>query len=231
MQKKRSLEEALKRQVSTRSQLILRRLRKYLIAGILVTAPTALTLYLAYIFIIFVDAQVAKLLPQDWQPAYGESIFPGSGLIFALLFFVLTGWLAANVFGKLFIEASEFVMQHMPFVRTLYNAIKQVIETLIGSQAKAFREVVMVEFPRKDVWTLGFVTGVTEGEIKGNLKGQEMVNIFVPTAPSPVNGFMLFVPRQEIIPLRMSIEEGIKMVVSMGILSPRSMEKQIPADL
>jgi uncharacterized membrane protein len=114
-------------------------------------------------------------------------------------------------------------MGRMPVIRIFYNAIKQVIETLMGSQAKAFREVVLIEYPRAGCWTIGFVTGAVEGEIGNAMGGAgagEVISVFVPTAPSPVNGFLLFVPRAEAVSLSMTVEEGIKMVVSMGMITP-----------
>lgn len=188
--------------------------------GILVTAPTAITLYLAYIFISFMDEQVARMLPNSWQPPYGESIFPGSGILIAGSFLVLAGWAASNFLGHIFIEFAESLVNMVPGLRNVYNTIKQVVETIMGSQAKAFREVVLIEYPRKGSWTLGFVTGTPANEINTSGKDEELVSVFVPTAPSPVNGFLLFIPRKEITSLKMTVEEGIKMVVSMGIVCP-----------
>ncbi len=219
MQEKPTINDALKRQVSVRWKITLRRLRKFFLTGVLVTAPIAITLYVTYIFIVFMDRQLTNILPNNLQPAYGESVFPGSGLVITVLFFIGIGWLATNVLGQLFIQMSEYVMGRMPIIRTFYNAIKQVIETLMGSQAKAFREVVLIEYPRKGTWTLGFVTGIPEGEIQGDLN-QDLVTVFVPTAPSPVNGFLLFVPRKDMISLKMSVDEGIKMVISCGMIAP-----------
>ena len=219
MNDKPTINQKLKRQASVRSKLVFRRIQKYFLTGILVTAPIAVTFYLAYVFVVFMDREVASLLPPEWQPAYGQGIFPGSGLVITMVFFIGVGWLATNVLGRIFIEISEYIVGRMPIIRTFYTAIKQVIETLIGSQAKAFREVVMIEYPRKGTWTLGFVTGVPEGEIQGGLN-QDLITVFVPTAPSPVNGFLLFVPRKEAIPLKMSVNEGIKMVVSCGMIAP-----------
>ncbi|HQX27738.1 MAG TPA: DUF502 domain-containing protein [Alphaproteobacteria bacterium] len=219
MQEKPTINDALKRQVSVRWKITLRRLRKFFLTGVLVTAPIAITLYVTYVFIVFMDRQLANILPNNLQPAYGESVFPGSGLIITIVFFIGVGWFATNVLGQMFIQISEYIMGRMPIVRTFYNAIKQVVETLMGSQAKAFREVVLIEYPRKGTWTLGFVTGIPEGEIQGDLN-QDLVTVFVPTAPSPVNGFLLFVPRKDMISLKMSVDEGIKMVISCGMIAP-----------
>lgn len=220
MHDKSSLDTVLKRHLSIRSKRILRRVRKYFLTGILVTAPIAITLYLAYVFIIFMDHQVAKIIPGHFGPYQDETIFPGSGVIITLVFFVAVGWLTSNVLGQMFVTFSEYVMGRMPVIRIFYNAIKQVIETLMGSQAKAFREVVLIEYPRAGCWTIGFVTGTAEGEIANGTGAGEVISVFVPTAPSPVNGFLLFVPRAEAVSLHMTVEEGIKMVVSMGMIAP-----------
>jgi uncharacterized membrane protein len=220
MYDKSSIDSILKRHLSIRSKKMLRRVRKYFLTGILVTAPIAITLYLAYVFILFMDHQVAKIIPGHFGPYQEETIFPGSGLVITLVFFVAVGWLTSNVLGQMFVTFSEYIMTHMPVIRIFYNAIKQVIETLMGSQAKAFREVVLIEYPRAGCWTIGFVTGSAEGEIAQGTGASDVISVFVPTAPSPVNGFLLFVPRAEAVSLKMSVEEGVKMVVSMGMIAP-----------
>lgn len=200
---------------------IFRRLRSHLLAGILVTAPITLTVYLTYIFLTFVDAQVTGILPLDiYEAYYAHTTIPGIGLLIAVFFFIFVGWFARNFMGRMLIQVSEYIVHRLPVINALYKAVKQVMETLLGSQAQAFREVVMIEYPRKGTWTLGFVTGFTEGEIQDISKDDDLINVFVPTAPSPVNGFLLFVPKADMIPLKMSVEEGIKMVISMGIITP-----------
>jgi uncharacterized membrane protein len=207
-----------KRHVSARSRLFMKELRRYLITGVLVTAPIAITLYLAWSILVFIDRQVAKILPGDWQyTVFGETIFPGIGLVLTIIFFIAAGWFATNFLGKIIVRFSEYIVQKMPGINTLYKAVKQVFETIFGSQAQAFREVVLIEYPRQGSWTLGFVTGIPEGEIQQG--GEDLVSVFVPTAPSPMNGFLLFIPRKDMIPLKIGVEEGLKMVVSMGILS------------
>lgn len=202
------------------------RLRSYFLRGIVVTAPIALTLYLSWRFLTWVDSRIAALLPPDYNPnTYLSHALhfevPGIGLVIVGVFFVVAGWFASNIVGRLFVRVSEFFVERMPVVRGLYTAIKQVFETLMTSRSNAFREVVMVEFPRPGVWALGFVTGVTEGEFQSLSSGHDkMVNVFVPTAPSPVNGFLIFVPRRALKTMAMSVEEAMKMIVSMGVLMP-----------
>ncbi len=203
------------------SRGIAARLRGYLLAGILVTAPISITIYLTYVFLTFVDSKVARLLPKDWYDAfYGATTFPGIGLLIALAGFILIGWFATNFLGRLIIRISEYIVDRMPVIRTLYGAIKQIFETIMASQSTAFREVVMLEYPRKGVWSIGFVTGTTQGEVQAHTKA-ETVNVFVPTTPNPTSGYLLFVPKKELKYLSMSVEEGVKLVVSAGIIAPQ----------
>lgn len=202
------------------------RLRSYFLAGILVTAPISITVYLTYSFFIFVDSTVVKLLPREvYDALYGTATFPGIGLLIALAFFVVIGWFATNFLGRMFIRMSEYIVDRMPVIRTLYSAIKQIFETIMASQSSAFREVVMLEYPRKGVWSLGFVTGVSKGEVQ-ELTENETINVFVPTTPNPTSGFLLFVPRKELHFLDMSVEEGVKMVVSAGIITPQHVDEK-----
>ncbi|MDH5722541.1 MAG: DUF502 domain-containing protein [Alphaproteobacteria bacterium] len=202
------------------------RLRAYLIAGILVTAPISLTVYLTYVFLTFIDHNVARLLPKEmYEALYGGTTIPGIGLIIALAFFITVGWFARNFFGRLIIRISEYIVHRMPVISKLYSAIKQVMETIMATQSQAFREVVMLEYPRKGVWSIGFVTGKSEGEVQ-ELTEEETINVFVPTTPNPTSGYLLFVPKKELKYLEMSVEEGVKLVVSAGIITPDFTKRQ-----
>jgi len=220
MQTDKEIKELVVDQGENKNPTIIGRIRGYFLAGILVTAPISITVYLTYIFLTFVDKQVGKILPHEWYDAlWGGTTFPGIGLLIAISFFIVIGWFATNFLGRLFIRISEYIVHRMPIIRTLYGAIKQIFETIMASQSQAFREVVMLEYPRKGVWSIGFVTGVTEGEVK-NLTKEETINVFVPTTPNPTSGYLLFVPKKELHYLHMSVEEGIKLVVSAGIITP-----------
>lgn len=199
---------------------LMARLRGYFLAGILVTAPISITIYLTWSFLTFVDRRVSHMLPHEWyQALYGGTTVPGVGLIFALVFFVVIGWFATNFLGRIFIRLSEYIVDRVPVIRTLYSAIKQIFETIMATQSQAFREVVMLEYPRKGVWSIGFVTGKSEGEVQHTTE-EETINVFVPTTPNPTSGYLLFVPRKELRYLKMSVEEGVKLVVSAGIITP-----------
>lgn len=219
-EEKNVIDSIIQNDESPQARGLVARLRGYFLAGIVVTAPISLTVYLTYIFLTFVDSKVVLLLPEDWYDAlYGRTFFPGLGLIIAVTAFIIIGWFATNFLGRLLIRVSEYIVDRMPVIRTLYSAIKQIFETIMASQSSAFREVVMLEYPRKGVWSIGFVTGVTKGEVQENTK-QETVNVFVPTTPNPTSGYLLFVPKKELKYLNMSVEEGVKLVVSAGIITP-----------
>lgn len=196
------------------------RLRAYFLAGILITAPLGLTIYIAWVFVTWVDRQVIPLLPDRYNPEnYLPVSVPGVGLVIVLVGLTAIGAITAGMLGRLFVAVSERLLNRMPVIRSLYAATKQIFETVLAHKATAFREVVLVEYPRRGSWVIGFITGATEGEIQ-ELTDEEMVNLFVPTTPNPTSGFLLFVPRSDIVPLHMSVEEGIKMVVSGGIVTP-----------
>ncbi len=198
------------------------RLRGYFLAGILVTAPIAITIYLTYIFFNFIDTTVRKILPLDLLPEhYQPYALPGVGIISAIVFFILVGWFARNFFGRLLLRISDYVMHRMPIVSKLYAAVKQIIETIMASQSQAFRDVVLLEYPRKGCWCVGFLTGTTHGEVQ-DITAAETANVFVPTTPNPTSGFLLFVPKSDLKYLDMTVEEGVKLVVSAGIITPET---------
>lgn len=207
------------------------RLRAYFFAGVLVTAPVAITFYIAWQFINAVDNWVSPIIPPAFNPQnWGV---PGFGLILVGLSLTVIGALTAGFAGRMFLQISEAVLAHMPVIRSIYAAVKQIFETVLAQKANAFREVVLIEYPRSGIWTLGFITGSTSGEVGEHFK-DEMVNVFIPTTPNPTSGFLLFLPRREVDVLEMSVEDGIKMVVSTGIITPahrRKSQRSEPAEI
>lgn len=196
------------------------RLRAYFFAGILVTAPAAITFYIAWLLITFIDGQVTGLLPERYNPnEFLPFSVPGLGLVILILFLILVGMMTAGFVGRLLVRTSERMLARMPVIRSVYGAVKQIFETVLAQQSTAFRQVVLVEYPRRGIWCLGFVSGTTLGEVQ-NLTAEETVNVFLPTTPNPTSGFLLFVPRGDLVVLQMTVEEGIKMVVSGGIVTP-----------
>jgi uncharacterized membrane protein len=199
---------------------LLGRVRAYFLAGILVTAPVAITLYLAWAVVDLIDNSVSRLLPAQYNPEnYMPFSVPGLGVVIVIVTLTLIGAFTAGVIGRLVIRAGEAVLARMPIIRSVYGATKQIMETVLANQSAAFREVVLLEYPRRGIWTLGFISGQTQGEVQ-SLTADDVVNVFVPTTPNPTSGFLLFVPRSDLHVLGMTVEEGIKMVVSGGIVTP-----------
>lgn len=196
------------------------RLRTYFFAGILITAPVSLTIYLAWLFITFVDERVFSVIPQQYNPeTYLPFSIPGIGLLLALVGLTLIGALTAGILGRAVNHLFEGVLNRLPVIRSLYGAIKQIMETVLANKSAAFRECVLIEYPRKGIWTLGFITGATKGEVQ-ELASEQLINVFVPTTPNPTSGFLLFVPERDIVRLKMRTEDGLKLVVSLGIVAP-----------
>jgi uncharacterized membrane protein len=195
-------------------------LRKNILAGILVVAPVALTLYVVVMLLRWIDALVGALLPGRYQQQFDLFYhIPGMGLLIALIFLVLIGATARSVLGQMLVQMGESMLSRIPIMRGLYGAFKQIFHTMLTNTSEAFRKVVLVEFPRRDAWTLGFVTGTTMGEAEEKLN-KPTVNVFVPTTPNPTSGFLLIVPQSDLLMLDMTVEQGIKMVVSGGIITP-----------
>jgi uncharacterized membrane protein len=192
------------------------RIRNYLLTGVLVTAPITITVWISWHILQFFEATARNLVPRAWYP---EFAIPGLGLLIVFIGLILIGALTAGLIGRFFVRTSERIMNRMPVVRSLYGAIKQILETVLAQRATAFRQVVIIEYPRKGIWAIGFVSGETRGEVQRKLD-RDLVNVFLPTTPNPTSGFLLFVPTGDIRPLDMSIEEGIKLVVSGGIVTP-----------
>ena len=196
------------------------RMRAYFFTGILITAPLLITFYLAWLFIGFVDAKVHPLIPVKYNPeTYLPFAIPGLGLLVLFIVLTLIGAVTAGFFGKLWLRFTEQLLNRMPVVRNIYSAIKQILETVLAQQSNAFREAVLVEYPRRGIWAIAFITGRTEGEVQ-NITEEECINIFLPTTPNPTSGFLLFVPKKDLISLNMSTEDAIKMVISGGIITP-----------
>ncbi len=206
----------------------LKRLRNYFFAGVLVTAPIGITIWLAWGFVSFVDDRVMPLIPSKWNPeTYLPFSLPGLGVLLVIVVLVLIGFFTAGLVGRNLVGLGERLLDQMPVIRNVYSAIKQVVETVLQEKSKAFRQVVLVEYPRKESWAIGFVTGETETHVQTGTR-ENVVNVFLPTTPNPTSGFLLFVPRGDLQLLGMTVEEGIKMVVSGGIVTPPSPRRETP---
>jgi uncharacterized membrane protein len=196
------------------------RFRNYFLAGVLVTAPITITVWLALQIVQFFDSTIRNLIPWHYNPEqFLPFSIPGIGLVVFIVGLTMIGALTAGFIGRSAMRIAEHILNRMPVIRTVYGALKQIFETVLQKQSNAFRQVVLLEYPRRGIWCLGFVSGRTEGEVQ-NLTDDEMVNVFLPTTPNPTSGFLLFLPKRDLIVLNMTVEEGIKMVVSGGLVTP-----------
>lgn len=200
-------------------------LRKYLIAGLLVWLPLAATVAIIKVMIDMLDMTIL-LLPPEYRPeaVLGFSI-PGMGVILAIGVLLLTGMLAANLLGRRLVSVWEAILSRIPLVRSIYNSVKQITKTVLTSEGKSFRKVVLVEYPRRDTWSIGFLTNEQMNFEVGAITAP-MSAIFVPTTPNPTSGYIIMVPEQDFIELEMSVEEGFKFIISMGVIVPEGPVKQ-----
>jgi len=198
------------------------RLRNYFLTGLVIAAPVSITIYLTWSFVNLVDTWFKPFIPAAYNPEnYLPFSLPGVGLIFAFIFITMLGALTANLFGRTIISYGEMMLNRMPVVRNLYSALKQIFETVVSQSQSSFRDVGVIEYPRKGLYAIVFVSTNTEGEIKGRLSEKEdMLSVFLPTTPNPTSGFLLFVPKKDVTILEMSVEEGAKLVISAGLVTP-----------
>ena len=206
-------------------------LRNNFFKGILISVPVFITFYVAWILIKFFDNKVTPvlgpLIPKHLNPSnYLHFEIPGIGLLTVFIFFAIIGFLTTGLFGRIFSSLVEKILSKIPVLRNIYSGLKQLFETILSKRSNSFREVILLEYPRKGIWAMGFLTGDTEGEVQ-RLTKNSMINIFLPTTPNPTSGFLLFVPAKDVLRLSMSVEEGIKMIISAGILTPSERQKKL----
>ncbi len=195
------------------------RLRRYFVAGLLIWLPLVATYWVLMFSIRLVDRSLL-LLPEQYRPEnlIGFEI-PGLGVILTLAMVILTGFLAASFFGRSMVTAWESILSRIPLVRSVYGAVKQITVSLFSDTSNSFREVVLVEYPRRGMWMLAFVTGEAPKKVEAVL-GEPMINIYVPTTPNPTSGYYIMVPQQDVRKLNISIETGLKMILSAGVVNP-----------
>ena len=201
---------------------ILAKFRRFFLTGLLVTAPIIITIYVTWLVITFIDIKVANLLPEylDFRKALPFQI-PGLGLLIVIFVITLIGAITPGLIGRNLLKLGEMILFKTPVIRTIYSSIKQIMETVMSTNSKSFKEVVLVEYPRKDIWVIAFVTSSVKGEIDHKIKKSDLVSIFVPTTPNPTSGFLLFVEKKDLIYLDMPVEQAVKLVISGGIVSPK----------
>lgn len=223
-------------------------LRSSFLTGIVVIAPVGLTIWLFWSLIGWVDSFVLPFVPQAYQPdelllrvlgpeTYtkwigdeGHLNIRGVGVVFFLLFTILVGWLAKGIAGRSLIRTAERLVDRMPVVRSVYSGVKQIAETVLAQSDSSFEKACLIEYPRRGIWAIGFVSTRAKGEValKGG-DGTPLLSIFVPTTPNPTSGFLLYFPETDVIELDMSVEDAAKLVISAGLVYPNPKDPATPA--
>jgi uncharacterized membrane protein len=195
-------------------------LRRWLVAGLLVIVPVAITIAVLQWIIGTLD-RTLLILPEAWQPdrLIGVHI-PGFGVLLTLAILLIVGALATNFLGKKLVSWGDTLVSRIPVVRSIYSSVKQVSDTLFSPSGNAFRTAVLVQWPRADVWTIGFVTGIPGGDVTNYLVG-EYLSVYVPTTPNPTGGYFVMLRKSDCVELKMSVDDALKYVISMGVVAPR----------
>lgn len=202
------------------------KIKAYFLTGVLVTAPVGMTFYLAYKLIMFIDVSVNKLIPPQFSPDnYLPFTIPGLGVVVLVAVMIFVGMFAAGFLGRLMIRLGEWIVYKVPFISSVYSLFKQIFQTFLSNKDQSFEKAILLQYPRTGIWTVGFISAASKGEIKGKL-GENMLNVFVPTTPNPTSGFLLFVPEKDVIYLDMKVEDALKMVISCGIVEPEKLPKK-----
>jgi uncharacterized membrane protein len=212
-------------------------LKKYLIAGLLAWLPLAITVWVLTWLLGGLDALFAWLLhgasavlPGEWQPRLERlSHVPGLSLVALASAMLVTGVFVTNIFGQWWLRQWDSLLQRIPIVKSIYSSVKQVSDTLFSSSGNAFREAVLIQYPRAGIWTIAFVTGKPGGEVAHHLAG-DWVSVYVPTTPNPTSGFFLMLQRADVLPLGMSVDQALKYVISMGVVVPAHNGQVVTAD-
>jgi uncharacterized membrane protein len=207
------------------------RIRNYFLTGLIVAGPIAITFYLTWGFVNWVDGFVRPFVPMDYRPeTYLPFAVPGSGLVVAFVALTLLGFLTANLIGRSLVDFGERLLGRMPVVRAIYRGLKQVFETLFSATGSSFRKVGLVEFPAPGMWSIVLISQAPSVEISDKLPAEEHMSVFLPCAPNPTTGFFFYVPKSKVIEVDMSAEAAATLIMSAGVVQPGSdSQKKIAA--
>jgi len=201
------------------------RVRNYFLTGLIVAGPVAITIWLIWSFVTWVDDLVRPFIPIAYRPeTYLPVKVPGFGLIIAFLALTILGFLTANLVGRTFVDIGETILERVPIVRPIYRGLKQVFETLFSKSGSSFRTVGLVEFPAPGMWSLVFVSQPASGDVAEKLPQGDHVSVFLPCTPNPTTGFFFFVKRKEVIELDISVENAMTLLISAGMVQPDNSE-------
>lgn len=211
-------------------------IRASFLTGIVVIAPIGLTVWLIWTVVGWIDGWVLPFVPATYQPGavferwFGTEInIRGVGVVFFLLFTILVGWIAKGVIGRSLLGMGERLVDRMPVVRSIYNGLKQIAETVFSQADSSFEKACLVEYPRKGIWAIAFISTAAKGEVDKKIPEEGgIMSVFLPTTPNPTSGFLLFVPKKDVIELDMSVEDAAKLVISAGLVYPNGKDPTQP---
>ncbi len=205
-----------------------RSVRRYFVAGLLVWVPIYITYFVIHFIVHLLDGTLA-LLPNEYHPEqlFGRAI-PGMGVVFTIAILILTGLLVTNFIGNRLLAVWEKIVSRIPLIRSIHSASKQVVHAVVQPNGNAFRKVVVVPYPHPGTWSIAFITSST---LNTPWSQEPIVNVFVPTTPNPTSGFMLFVPQKDVIELSITVEEALRMVISLGVILPDNMKQTLAKEL
>ncbi|MQY41412.1 DUF502 domain-containing protein [Epibacterium sp. SM1969] len=206
------------------------RLRSSFLTGIVVIAPVGLTIWLLWSGMGWIDGVVLPLVPETFQPEKYIGInLRGVGLIIFLLFTIVVGWIAKGILGRSLISFAEGLVDRMPVVRSIYSGIKQISETVFAQSERSFERACLIQYPRKGIWAIGFISTPAKGEVSERAETSgKLLSVFVPTTPNPTSGFLLYFPEEDVIELDMSVEDAAKLVISAGLVYPNEKDPTAP---
>jgi uncharacterized membrane protein len=203
--------------------------RKYLIAGLIVWLPVGATLLVIKLVVDMLD-QILLILPAHYQPdALLGFHIPGLGVLLSVVVVLVTGMVVANLFGRQLVAAWEALLARIPLVRTIYSSVKQLTESVFTAKGTSFRKVLLIQFPGPGMWTLAFYTGELSGEVSERL-AQELINVYVPTVPIPTTGYFIMMSRTDVIELDMSVDDALKMMLTLGVIIPEWKKKELTGE-
>ncbi len=217
---------------SPRKISLFARLRSSFLTGLVVIAPVGLTIWLIWTVIGWIDGFVLPLVPQRLRPEEYIGInLRGVGVIIFLVFTIVVGWIGKGLIGRSLIRWAESIVDRMPVVRSIYSGIKQISETVFAQSERSFEKACLIQYPRKGIWAIGFISTTAKGEVakRAETTGQ-LISVFLPTTPNPTSGFLLFLPREDVIELEMSVEEAAKLVISAGLVYPHDKNQAVPQE-
>ena len=205
---------------------IMQRLRSNFFTGIVIVAPVVITIYLIWTVVTFIDTRVVPLVPAAYNPStyLGQDI-PGFGVVIFLISTAIIGSLAKGLFGRQIIRIWENIVSRTPVVSSVYSGLKQIVETILSQSNSNFQNACMIEYPRRGIWAIAFISTASKGEVLQKAGEQDMLSVFLPTTPNPTSGFLLFVPRKDVVVLDMTVEDAAKLVISAGLVIPPSKDE------